>query len=296
MKITRKEIAATLVDMWLSNPKMTHDVLYVRYSEGYGGSIETYSYGYGFCETPGEKPLDGFLSHPFDIRHKKDSPEYGVPRTILLGRVPTLFSIRDRGAELLPDEPVLEELTIEDLYMVLGEEETKKRLTDLFLKTECSSIGDVFVYGPSSEIDEEFDEEELVGLEWGGLTAREIAQACAAEWLNTYRDVWVSVHGTEFKVSSEEPEESTEAIYLRYDNGDTGWKQPSEFWRIWLNTLPADRFTRYLDGEELCENEIRLKVGEEEFRRRAELMFLTMLQRTDLFPYGIYKGKEAAND
>lgn len=186
MKITRKEIAATLVDMWLYNPKMTHDVFYVRWPEEYAGHFETYSYGYGFHETPGEKPLKGFLSHPFDIRHKKDSPEYGVPRTILLGRVPTLFSIRDRGAELLPKDffveaPMPEEITIEDLYMVLGEEETEKRLIDLFLKTECSSIGDVFVYGPSPEI----DEEELVGLEWGGLTCREISQACAAEWLNT---------------------------------------------------------------------------------------------------------------
>lgn len=63
-----------------------------------------------------------------------------------------------------------------------------------------------------------------------------------------------------------------------------------------MNTLPADRFTRSLGGEELCENEIRLRVGEEEFRRRAELMFLTMLQKTNLFPYGIYKGKEEKND
>ena len=159
MKITRKEIAATLVDMWLSNPKMTHDVLYVRWPEEYAGHIETYSYAYGFCETPGEKPLDGFLPHPFDVRHKKDSSEYGVPKTILLGRVPTLFSIRDRGAELLPEKPALEEITIEDLYMVLGVEETEKRLTKLFLETECDSLGDVFVYGSSPEI----DEEELVG-------------------------------------------------------------------------------------------------------------------------------------
>lgn len=292
MKITRKEIAATLVDMWLSNPSMAHDILYVRWPEDYTGHIETYSYEYGFYEIPGEKPLDGFLPHPFDIRHKKDSPEYGVPKTILLGRVPTLFSILDRGAELLPEKPAPEEITVEDLYRILGVEETKKRLTDLFLKTEWDSLGDVFVYGSSPE----FDEEELVGIEWGGLTAREISQACAAEWLNTYRDVWVSVHGTKFEVSSEEPKEDQEAIYLRYDNGDIGWKQPSEFWRVWLNTLPADRFTRSLGGEELCENEIRLRVGEEEFRHRAELMFLTMLQKTNLFPYGIYKGKEAAND
>lgn len=289
MVIKMEKIIATLVDMWLANPKMTNEILYVRWPEDYSGCIETYSYDYGFHEIPEVKPLKGFLPHPFNIRHQKDSEEYGIPKTILLARVPVLFSIVDRGDELLSAEErrlAPEEITVEDLYRILGIEETKKRLAKLFLNSECDSLGNVFIF-------EEIEEEELV-KEWGGLTAYEIAQACAAEWLNTYREVFVSIRDMKFEVSSEPPVNDTDVIHLWYDNGDIDFKQPNQFWRLWLDQIPEDRFVPWLNPiePEKNENEIRKEVGEDEFRRRAELMFLTMLQKTQRFPYGIYDRKK----